>query len=96
MMNSDRIYYSNNARLHALRANVRLTVLFLTLGLGIGGALALLFAPVSGKKTRSELVKSVEDGYQNGIDTVGSIVKKLEKDFAELQNSVEKRINDMT
>ncbi len=95
-MNSDRIYYSNNAQMHALRARIRLTLLFLTIGLGIGGALALLFAPVAGKKTRSELKKNIEDGYQNGLDTVGSIVKKLEKDFGEVQSNVEKRIKDLT
>jgi len=92
MMNNDRIYYSHNAETHALRAMLRLTLLCLTIGLGIGAVLALLFAPASGKKIRDELAKTVEDGLQNGREAVEPMVKRLEKDFDELHKSVEERL----
>ena len=95
-MNSDRIYYSHDAEMHALRSRIGLTLLCLTLGLGVGAVLALLFAPTSGKKTREELGKTVEDGWQNGREAVEPMVKHLEKDFADLQKNVEERVNNLT
>ena len=95
MMNNDRIYYSHNAETHAMHAMIRLTVLCLTLGLGIGAVLALLFAPASGRKIRKELAKTVEDGLQNGREAVEPMVKHLEKNLDDLQKSVEERVNDL-
>ncbi len=94
-MNNDRIYYSHNAETHAMHAMIRLTVLCLTLGLGIGAVLALLFAPASGRKIRKELAKTVEDGLQNGREAVEPMVKHLEKNLDDLQKSVEERVNDL-
>jgi YtxH-like protein len=94
-MNNDRIYYSHNAEIHAMRASIRLTVLCLTVGLGIGAALVLLFAPVSGKKIREELARTVEDGLHNGREAVEPIVKRLEKDFDDLHMNVEERLNTL-
>ena len=94
-MNNDRIYYSHNSEVRATRFMIRLTVLCLIIGLGIGAVLALLFAPVSGKKIREELARTVEDGLQNGRETVEPMVKRLEKDVDELHKNVEERINNL-
>ena len=93
MMNHDRIYSSLHAEMHALRHKLRLTLLYLIVGLGIGAALALHFAPTSGRKLRDELAKTVEDGLQNGREAVAPMVKRLEKDFDDLHKNVEERIH---
>ena len=91
-MNSDRIYYSHEAEVRAAREMTKLTLLFLTFGLGIGAVLALLFAPASGKKIRDNLARSVGDGLNNGQETIEPLVKRLEKEFGELRKSVEDRL----
>ncbi len=92
MMNNDRIYYSHSAKMHAMRAMIRLTLLCLVIGLGIGAVLALLFAPSSGKKIRNGLARSVEDGLQTGREAVEPMAKRLEKDFDELHKNVDERL----
>ena len=87
-MNSDRIYYSHEAEIHAVRDMARATLLCLMFGLGIGAVLALLFAPSSGKKIRKQLAKTVEEGLNNGRDAVEPMVKRVEKEFDELHKSV--------
>jgi gas vesicle protein len=89
MMNNDRIYYSRSAKMHAMRSMIRLTLLCLAIGLGVGAILALLFAPASGKKIRDGLGRSIEDGWQNGRQAVEPMAKRLEKDFDELHKNVE-------
>ena len=88
-MNSDRIYYSHDAEMHAMRDRMVLTLVFLTFGLGIGVVLALLFAPTSGKKVRKSLTKTVEQGLKDGREAVEPVVKRVEKEFGELQKTVE-------
>jgi gas vesicle protein len=91
-MNTDRIYYSREAEMHAAREMTKLTVLFLTMGLGIGAVLALLFAPASGKKIRENLAKGVGEGLNNSHETIEPVVKRLEKEFGDLRKSVEERL----
>jgi gas vesicle protein len=91
-MSDDRIYYSHDAEMRALRTRTILTAIFLTAGLGIGAAIALLFAPMSGKKTRHDLAKNVEEGLRAGRDSLEPVVKRLEKEFTELRKSVEERM----
>ena len=91
-MSNDRIYYSHDAEMHALRDRTMLTLIFLTFGLGIGAVLALLFAPSSGKTTRHDLVKSVEEGLQTGRDTVEPMVRQVEKEFGDLKKNVEEHL----
>jgi gas vesicle protein len=91
-MNSDRIYYSHDAEMHAMRDRTMLTLAFLTFGLGIGTILALLFAPSSGKTTRRDLAKSVEEGLKTGREAVEPVVKRVEKEFDEIKKNVEERV----
>lgn len=65
-MNDERIYYSNDAEMHVMRIQALITLVFLSFGLAIGAGLALLFAPATGKTTRHNIAKSVEDGIQSG------------------------------
>ena len=50
------------------------------------------FAPVSGKKIRDNLARSVGEGLNNGQETIEPLVKRLEKEFGELRKSVEDRL----
>lgn len=91
-MNNDRIYYSHNAEVHAMRGRTVLALVFLTFGLGIGTALALLFAPSSGKIARHDLAKGVEEGLHTGRESVEPLIKRLEEEFADLRKSVDDRL----
>lgn len=91
-MNNDRIYYSNESEMHALRFQAMLTLFFLIIGLSIGAVLALLFAPSSGKKIREEFTKNIKEGLQAGRENIEPVVKRIEKEFAEIQKNIEDKL----
>jgi gas vesicle protein len=82
-MNTERIYYSHDAQIHAMRIQASITLAFLTFGLAIGAVLALLFAPATGKTTRHDIVKGVEDGLQSGRERIKPMMKQAKKDLSE-------------
>jgi gas vesicle protein len=92
---NNRTYYSREAEERAARDKGIATLLFLALGLGIGTALALLFAPTSGKKAREEISNVAEDAISNGREAVAPTLKRLEKEFADLRKQVNERIGDI-
>jgi gas vesicle protein len=94
-MDRDRIYYSKAAEERVQREKTLMTLIFLALGLGIGTALALMFAPQSGKKTREELGHTVEDSVHTGREAVEPTIKRLEKEFGELRKKVDERIESL-
>lgn len=91
-MNNERIYYSHDAEIHAVREMTKLMALCVMLGLGIGAVVAILFSPLSGKEVREDLSKTVEHGLNNGREAVQPVVKRVEKELGELQKSVEDRL----
>jgi gas vesicle protein len=91
-MTENRVYYSHDAELQARREMAKSTLLRLILGLSIGAVAALLFAPSSGKKTRADLAKTVEDGLNSGRDAVEPVVKRMEEELGDLRKRVEERI----
>jgi gas vesicle protein len=93
MNNNERIYYSRDAEMHEMRNRTVFTLLFMTIGLGLGAVLALLFAPASGKDTREDIVENVEGGFQAGRENLEPTMKKLEKEFSDFRKSVEERLN---
>jgi gas vesicle protein len=95
-MNNDRVYYSRDAETQAKREMTALTLLALTVGLGIGTLLALLFAPSSGKKARHDLAQGIGKDWENGRDAVDPVVKRLEEKFGELLKQVEERLSHLT
>jgi len=88
-MNTDRTYYSHDAEVRAMREITKLTLLCLTFGLGIGAALALFFAPASGKRSRANFARTIEEGLATGREAVEPVVKRIEEDFADLRHNVE-------
>lgn len=91
-MNNERVYYSHDAEVNAMRDRTLLALAFLTFGLGIGAALALLFAPAAGTTTRQNIAKNVEEGLQTGRENVEPVVKRLEEEFAELRKNIDERL----
>lgn len=69
---NNRMYYSREAEIRAERERVMLAALVAIVGVGFGLALAMLFAPQSGEKTRQMLV----DSAGNLIETVQHKVEK--------------------
>ena len=92
MNSNERIYYSHDTASQAMRARAIITIVFMTLGIGIGAAIALLFAPSSGKETRDELAANVEDSLEAGQDKLEPTMKTLEKRFSGFRKSVAKRL----
>jgi len=93
MSNTNRTYYSHDAEQRATRERISLTIVCLMFGLGIGTAMALMFAPSDGKKTREELFRTLEEGVQSGRERVEPTVAKLEKEVHDLRKKVEERLS---
>lgn len=88
-MSNDRVYYSHDAEMHAMRDRAVLMLVSLTFGLGVGAALALLFAPTTGKTVRDNLSKTVGQSWNDGRDAVEPLMKQVEEEFSELKKNVE-------
>ncbi len=95
MNSNNRTYYSREAEGRVARDKAVLTLIFLVFGLGVGTALALLFAPHPGKETRDELAHAMEEGLNSGRDAVNPTLKRLEKEFGDLRKKVDDRISEM-
>lgn len=91
-MNNDRVYYSHDSEIHAVHQMTRLMALCLMVGLGVGAALALLFSPISGRKVRDDLTRTMGQSWNNGREAVEPLVKRVEKEFSDLQDSVEEHL----
>jgi gas vesicle protein len=91
-MSNERVYYSHDAEMQAGRNRTILALVFLTLGMGIGTGLALLFAPMSGKNTRDGLTKTLEQSLKDSREMVEPIAEQVEKEFGDLKKNVEKRL----
>ncbi|MDZ4671512.1 MAG: YtxH domain-containing protein [Phototrophicales bacterium] len=92
MMNNERVYYSHDAEMQAMRRTSILTFLCISGGLAVGAALALLFAPSSGEKTRKNLTQNIGDGVSSGRESFEPVIKKLEDQFNDLRKNVEDRL----
>ncbi len=91
---NERIYYSHEAEMQANRERALVIGIFMLLGLGIGAALALLFAPKSGSQIRKELAAGVEDRFEGGRDATGKALQRLEKEFSDLRKRVDERLSE--
>ncbi len=91
-MSNDRIYYSRDAEIHAVREITKMMGLCLMLGLGMGAIVALLFSPKSGQKVREDLGKAVQQGLNNGREALEPVVKQVGKEVNGLQKTVEDRL----
>ena len=88
MDNNNRTYYSHEAEIRSSRKIGALVLL----GLGVGAAVALLLAPNSGEKTREDLTHSIEQGVNKGQDLAEPVLKRMEKELAELRQKVEEKV----
>lgn len=74
-----------------MRKNSALVVL----ALGVGAAVALMFAPNSGKKTREDLTHGLEEGINKGHDLAEPALKRMEKELAELRQKLEEKVEEV-
>jgi gas vesicle protein len=88
---NDRIYYSREAEMQAMRDRNVAMLAVLVIGVTIGTALALLFAPRSGEKTRAQITEALEQGFDEGRKNSEQTIERLEKDFADLRKRIEDR-----
>jgi len=91
-MNTDRIYYSRDPELQAARDKTIMAVILMAIGLGVGAVLALLFAPAAGTETRHEIAHKFESGVNDGREAVEPMMKKLEREMADLSQRFQDRV----
>ncbi len=92
---TSRIYYSDQAEQIARRREIAAGIALLTLGLGVGATLALLFAPQEGTDTREMLKHAMEDGYDQGRDAARQALKQLRNDAPELRERIDNIIDNL-
>jgi gas vesicle protein len=80
---NNRIYYSEEAEQQARRQQTLAVIIFTAFGIGIGTALALLFAPSKGEVTRQSIAHTGNDAMH-----------KLEEEMAELRKRIEDRVQN--
>jgi gas vesicle protein len=90
-MSERRIYYSREAEMKAKREQTLAMILFLGLGVSIGGILALLFAPNSGEDTRQELSSAFEDRFEDSREATQQALHRMEGQVSDLR----KRLDEM-
>ena len=78
---NERMYYSHEAEQAAMRQRTMLAIFVLALGVGVGAALSMLFAPQSGDKTREALAGQAEQTLEG-----------ISKGVARLRREVEDRV----
>lgn len=83
MNDSSRVYYSHATEKHAIQNRAVLMFLFLAVGLGIGTAVILLFAPSSGKDTRHNLTQNMGNSLKNGRGRLKSMMKWFKEEIRE-------------
>jgi gas vesicle protein len=88
-MTQQRTYYSEEARQRAELRTTMLVAFCLAIGAGIGTALALLFAPQRGEKTREDLFNSIEEQTERGRKASEKAIAGLEHQVNELKKRIE-------
>ena len=92
MNNENRTFYSHESEVRSERKNAAMMVL----ALGVGAAMGLIFAPNTGQKTRENLTHSLEHGVSEGHDLAEPLLKRLEKELAELRQKIEDKVEKYT
>jgi gas vesicle protein len=91
MMN-DRIYYSREAEMRALRNRTLLVVFIAAFGAGLGALAALLMAPRSGDKTRQQVAETLSQATEQGREVAGQVLKTVREGAGRLQEEVAERL----
>jgi gas vesicle protein len=89
---NERVYYSQEAEQKAQQERIGLALTMLALGLGLGGFLALLFAPTSGDEMRQSLAEKAEQAYNDGRDATSQAIESLQKDLEQLRTDFDDRL----
>jgi hypothetical protein len=87
---SQRTYYSEEAERRAKRDQLVVVGVFLALGLSIGTAIAMLFAPQSGDETRRQLSENVEKQMKDGRKVTETAIERLERNVDQLRERMER------
>lgn len=90
---NERIYYSREAEQMVKRQQLLAVILFAVFGVGIGAALALLFAPSKGEETRRSLSHTFEGGVDAGREVTGDAVHRLEGELADLRKQFKQLVD---
>jgi len=70
------MYYSNEAKKQARSERTLLALIFTALGLSIGAAISLIFAPMQGEELRDELAHRANSA-RNSVEDYSEQAKKV-------------------
>jgi hypothetical protein len=90
-----RIYYSEEAERTAKRQRLVSIIVFSVLGMAMGGILAMLFAPPAKKSRMEKLADEVGDGFKAGRDVTSDALKRLEQEYLNLRDQVDRIVNSV-
>lgn len=94
-MATNRVYYSKEAEDMARRDRIIRSLTFMLLGLGVGAAIAVLFAPDEGDKTREMITDALEEGFSRGRKATTDALKQLEHEYPNLRERVDGVIDNV-
>jgi gas vesicle protein len=85
---SDRKYYSKEAEQSVRIEKAVIGLSSLIAGLGLGGAVALLFAPEDGDSMRQRLTSALEDGSEKGKEKLAEVIQSIEAEYPGLTDRI--------
>ena len=90
---NNRIYYSHEAEQQVRREKLVLTMLVAGLSISIGAAIALIFAPQAGEKTRKQIGKQMEENLTKGLyTTTDGIREQVQEQASQVRDTINDRI----
>jgi gas vesicle protein len=78
------------------RINWAETVSIFAIGVGVGAALGVLFAPQSGDDTRDYLIGSAKDGLDSAVATGQKWAKRAQDGFNDATDQVREQVRQAT
>lgn len=78
------------------RNNWAETVSIFAIGVGVGAALGVLFAPQSGDETRDYLIGSAKDGLDNAVETGQKWAQRAQEGINQAKDQVREQVRQAT
>jgi gas vesicle protein len=87
---------SEKLRQHMRMENAMLGLTGLVDTLGIGSAIALLFAPVDGELMRERLMVALEDSTNNGKEQLMEVIHGIEAEYPDLVDRIRQAVDALS
>jgi gas vesicle protein len=92
---SDRKYYSEEAKQTVRTEKALLGLSGLVAGVGIGSAIALLFAPEDGDTMRQRLMDALGDSTDKGKEKLMETLRSIEVEYPDFADRISQAVSSM-